>query len=128
MESALAAYPLGRIPYSDVLNAFSRRTDAEIDYFRAVVNYQRAIVQVHLRKGSLLDYDQVVFAECPWPGLAPHVDARGPLRRKIGHLIDHMLSRAGKPSITACGEAQTPRPTKDQGRDSATHPSPGPRE
>src|SRR6185436_9079926 len=70
VESALAAYPLGRIPYSDVLNAFSRRTDAEIDYFRAVVNYQRGIIQVELRKGSLLEYDQVVMAECPWPGLA----------------------------------------------------------
>jgi outer membrane protein TolC len=69
VESALAALPLGRIPYSDVLNAFARRAEAETDYFRAVVNYQRALVQVHLRKGSLLEHDEIYLAEALWPGI-----------------------------------------------------------
>ncbi len=94
VESALAAYPLGRIPYSDVLSAFSRRTDAEIDYFRAVVNYQRAIVQVHLRKGSLLEYDQVVLAECPWPGFAVAGHGSGLFRRRAERTLEHSLAGA----------------------------------
>jgi hypothetical protein len=112
VESALAAYPLGRIPYSDVLNAFARRTDAETDYFRAVVNYQRAIVQVHLRKGSLLDYDQVIFAECPWPGFkhSSHRDGlvgRGLL--KAERAIDHSLSlAASKPRLVAASDHERP--------------------
>jgi outer membrane protein TolC len=111
VESALAAYPLGRIPYSDVLNAFARRTDAETDYFRAVVNYQRAIVQVHLRKGSLLEYNQVVLAECPWPGSAVARHGGGLFRRQAERTIDPSLAQpAAQPSIIATPEHAPARP------------------
>jgi hypothetical protein len=97
VESALAAYPLARIPYSDVLNAFSRRTEAEINYFRAVVNYQRAIVQVHLRKGSLLEYDEVILAECPWPGFRVAQHGQGAFRRRAARSLERSFAQAAQP-------------------------------
>jgi hypothetical protein len=101
VQSALAAYPLGRIPYSDVLNAFSRRADAETDYFRAVVTYQRAIVQVHLRKGSLLEYNQVMLAESLWPDAPRAWRMLRLLRRAAEGPIDYALPEAAEAVSTA---------------------------
>jgi outer membrane protein TolC len=93
VESALAALPRGRIPYSDVLSAFARRAEAETDYFRALVNYQRAIVQVHLRKGSLLEHNEVYLAEAPYlpSAVSPHHGRRlfGRLQGRFNYSLAH---------------------------------------
>ena len=43
---------------------------AESDYYRNLVNYNKDIMTVHLRKGSLLEYNGVYLAEGPWPAKA----------------------------------------------------------
>ncbi len=60
---------------NDLLRAQQEFSQAESDYYRAVVNYNKAIAQVHFRKGSLLEYNGVYLAEGPWPGKA-YFDAR----------------------------------------------------
>jgi hypothetical protein len=55
---------------ADVLDARRREAVAEANYYRMLVNYQEAITQVHLRKGSLLEYNGVYLAEGPWPAKA----------------------------------------------------------
>ena len=57
-----------------LLDAQRRLADAEITYYRGLLEYTMAIKNVHLQKGSLLDYNEVYLSEGPWPGKA-HYDA-----------------------------------------------------
>lgn len=59
-----------------LLDAQRRLADAEVEYFRVVANYANAIKQVHLEKGSLLDYNEVFLSEGAWPAHAYHDAAR----------------------------------------------------
>ncbi|MEX0817968.1 MAG: TolC family protein [Pirellulaceae bacterium] len=57
-----------------LLDAQRRLADAETSYYRGLLEYSLAIKNVHLQKGSLLDYNEVYLSEGPWPGRA-HYDA-----------------------------------------------------
>ncbi|MFN0052594.1 MAG: TolC family protein [Planctomycetales bacterium] len=50
-----------------LLEAQRRQVDAEIQFYRALVEYELAIKNVHFEKGSLLEYNGVILAELPWP-------------------------------------------------------------
>lgn len=49
------------------LDAQRRLAEAETAYFRSVVEYQLAVKNVQVEKGTLLDYDEVHLNEGPWP-------------------------------------------------------------
>lgn len=55
------------VPIEFLLDAQRRRVDADIAYFRSVVEYNLALKNVHFEKGSLLDHNEVFLAEGPWP-------------------------------------------------------------
>jgi outer membrane protein TolC len=75
VKAVAAAYETGTITLDVLLNAQQQLAQAESDYYRALVNYNKSIAQVHYRKGSLLEYNGVYLAEGPWPGKA-YFDAR----------------------------------------------------
>jgi outer membrane protein TolC len=75
VEAVAAAYETGTITFDVLLTSQQRLAQAESDYYRSVINYNKAIMQVHYRKGSLLEYNGVYLAEGPWPGKA-YFDAR----------------------------------------------------
>ncbi|MGD0515927.1 MAG: TolC family protein [Thermoguttaceae bacterium] len=75
VDAVTAAYETGTITFDVLLSSQQRLAQAESDYFRSVINYNKAIMQVHYRKGSLLEYNGVYLAEGPWPGKA-YFDAR----------------------------------------------------
>ena len=75
VEAVAAAYETGTITLDVLLSSQQRLAQAESDYYRSVINYNKAIMQVHYRKGSLLEYNGVYLAEGPWPGKA-YFDAR----------------------------------------------------
>lgn len=56
----------GNIASDILLRAQARRSTAETDFFRAVVDYNKALANLEYRKGTLLEYDNVVLAEGPW--------------------------------------------------------------
>jgi len=97
-----------------VLDAQRRLAEAETAYYRSLVDHTIAIAQVHFRKGSLLEYNNVYLAEGPWPAKAyfdahrrarerdasvylnygytrPKVISRGPVQQHVG--------RAGGPMM-----------------------------
>jgi len=76
VEAVEAVYDSGRVTLDLLLEAQRRRSDAESAYYRTLVDYNRAIMHVHFRKGSLLEYNGVYLAEGPWPGKA-HFDSAG---------------------------------------------------
>jgi hypothetical protein len=95
VEAVQAAYDANTVTLDELLRAQSRRSEAESAYYRAVVDYNRSISQLHFRKGSLLEYNGVFLAEGPWPGKA-YFDAHRRARQRDASLyLDYGHSRPG---------------------------------
>jgi outer membrane protein TolC len=95
VEAVQAAYDANTVTLDELLRAQSRRADAESSYYRALVDYNRSIAQLHFRKGSLLEYNGVFLAEGPWPGKA-YFDAHRRARQRDASLyLDYGHSRPG---------------------------------
>ena len=63
------------------LDAQRRRAQAEIAFYTAVVEYNKSIALLHLRKGTILAYSGIEYQEGPWAGKA-YVDATEHARRR----------------------------------------------
>ena len=74
-----------------------------VAYYRSLVDYNRAIMNVHYRKGSLLDYDGVYLAEGPWPGKAYFDAMRQARKRDAGLYMDYGYTR---PNVVSQGPVQ----------------------
>ncbi len=95
VEAVQAAYDAGTVTLDQLLDAQRRRAEAESSYYRAIVDYNRSISQLHFRKGSLLEYNGVFLAEGPWPGKA-YFDAHRRARQRDASLyLDYGHSRPG---------------------------------
>ena len=81
-----AAVDAGTATLDMLLDAQRRLADAEIAYYRALVDYNVAILQVHFRKNSLLEYNGIQLAEGPWPAKA-YFDARKRARERDAALF-----------------------------------------
>ncbi|HQU41575.1 MAG: hypothetical protein B7Z73_05845 [Planctomycetia bacterium 21-64-5] len=93
VEAVKASYDVGTATLDMLLDAQRRLADAEIAYYRALIDYNVAILQVHYRKNSLLEYDGVYLAEGPWPAKA-YFDARKRAReRDSAHYINYGFTR-----------------------------------
>ena len=79
------AIDAGLITADDQLDAQRDLSEAEVRYFRALVEYNLAIKAVNLQKGALLDYCGVELSEGPWPRRA-YDDAREQARRRSAAL------------------------------------------
>jgi len=86
-----------------VLDAYRRKADAADSYHRSLTDYNLAIMQLHFRKGSLLEYDGVYLAEGPWPAKA-YFDARRRARaRDAAHYINYGFTQ---PKVLSQGPYQ----------------------
>jgi hypothetical protein len=91
-----------------LLEAQRRLAEAETAYFRSLVEYQLAVKNVQLEKGTLLEYNEVHLNEGVWPGKA-HQDAdRREWLRGDPQPVDEPLSRL--PTLRV-----TPPPASSQG-------------
>ncbi len=61
------------VDWDQLLESWRRVTDAEVQLHRSLVEYVMAVKNVHFEKGSLLDYNQIQFAEDCRAGLASSV-------------------------------------------------------
>ncbi|MHC4398983.1 MAG: TolC family protein [Planctomycetota bacterium] len=73
--------------------AQQRVADAEIAYYRSLVNYNLAVTQIHFRKGSLLEYNNVYLAEGPWPAKAYFDAVRRARARDASLYLDYGFTR-----------------------------------
>jgi outer membrane protein TolC len=87
-----------------VLDAQRRLALVERDYFRSLVDYNLAITAVHLRKGSLLEYNGVYLAEGPWPGKAYFDAERRAQARDASFYLDYGFTRPKVISRGAYGQ------------------------
>ena len=103
VDAVSSQYEAGQITVDLLLDAQRRRADAETAYYESLVNYNRAIMQVHYRKGSLLDYDSVFLAEGPWPGKAYFDALREARKRDAATYIDYGFTR---PNVISRGPVE----------------------
>ena len=100
VASVQALYDLDKITLDLVLDAQRRRAQAQIDYYRALCEYNKSVAVVHFRKGSLLEYNSIFLAEGPWPDKA-YWDALGQARqRDASYYMNYGWSR---PSVISQG-------------------------
>lgn len=93
VEAVEVSYEANRVTLDLLLDAQRRRSEAETAYYRSLVDYNLAILDVHFRKGSLLDYNGVFLAEGPWPGKA-YFDAMRRARKRDASLhLDYGFTR-----------------------------------
>jgi hypothetical protein len=85
VEVMQTQYDLGTVTIDRLLDAQRQLAQAESDYFRSVVDYNQSIVQFHLRRGTLLDYNGIELSEGPWPGKA-YFDAHRLARQRDASL------------------------------------------
>lgn len=78
-----------------LLNSYQLKTEAELAYYLALMEYNKAITMLHYRKGSLLEYDGVYLAEGPWPGKANFDAHRRARRRDASFYLDYGITRPG---------------------------------
>jgi outer membrane protein TolC len=98
-----AVYETGSATLDLLLDAQRRLADSESSYYRNLVDYNLSIRDVHLRKGSLLEYNNVYLAEGPWPGKA-YFDARKRAReRDAGLYINYGFTN---PRVMSRGKFQ----------------------
>lgn len=83
----------GRGSLDPVFDAQRRRSDARRAYYGVLAEYNKAIAEVHYRKGSLLEYNNIMLAEGPWPQKA-YWDAMGLARqRDASYYLDYGWTR-----------------------------------
>ena len=76
-----------------LLDAQRRKADASRGYFRSLADYALAIKNMHLRKGSLMDYAGVSLADGPWAGSYQDRAAGIERAKQTKPHIDYTLSR-----------------------------------
>ena len=95
VDSVDALYRGGKTTLDLVLDAQRRRASAQIDYYRALSEYNKSIAEVHFRKGSLLEYNNIHLAEGPWANKA-YWDALGHAReRDASYYLNYGYTRPG---------------------------------
>jgi outer membrane protein TolC len=103
VDAVKTSFENGQIAINVLLDAQRNLAQAESDYFRSVTNYAKSISQLHLRKGSLLEYNGVYLTEGPWPAKA-YFDARRRARSRSAALyLDYGFSR---PKVFSQGPIQ----------------------
>ena len=93
VDAVLIAYKQGTATVDLLLDAQRRLADADSAYFRTVVDYNLAIRNLHLRKGSLLDYNKINLAEGPWPNKAMFDALRRARERDASIYLDYGFTR-----------------------------------
>ncbi|MCY2975496.1 MAG: TolC family protein [Planctomycetota bacterium] len=96
----------------NLLRSQERRARAQQDYYRSVTEYNKSIVQVHLLKGSLLEYNNICLQEGPWAEKA-YWDAEGHAKRRdAARYMDYGASR---PRVISEGAYQQHTGTANDG-------------
>ena len=84
----------------ELLRAQQRRAQSQQEYYRAVCEYNKSIVMVHLMKGTLLDYNNVALTEGPWSDKA-NWDAHERARERDAALF--LPYGGSRPSVVSQG-------------------------
>ena len=100
-----SSFLINKTTLYEVLQAQQELADAETRYYRTVIDYNLAIVNLNYRKGSLLEYNGVTLAEGPWPNKDYFDSWRHARERDAGRYVNYaftspqVVSRGSYPQI-----------------------------
>jgi outer membrane protein TolC len=95
---------LEEILFDEFLRAQLRRADAQVAYYASLVDYNKSLVNLQYRKGTILEYNNIRLVEGPWNSEA-YLDAeRQHMDRAYGVDVSDKL-------ISLPEEFATPAPT-----------------
>ena len=83
------------------LDSQRRRAQAELAFYTAICEYNKVIALIHRRKGTILPYNGICFAEGPWPGKAYMDASENARRRGASRQVNYGWSR---PQVISRGE------------------------
>jgi len=66
MQAAMNEYEVERKDLTLVLQAQNRQTIADLAFYRSVIEYNKALAELQLRQGTLLEYNNVHLSERDW--------------------------------------------------------------
>ncbi len=105
VQARLAEYKGGRTPVNVVLQSQVRRAQAQIDYYRALSEYNKSINYVHYIKGTLLQHNSIELAEGCWNKKAYWDALERARERSAGRKFQYGVTR---PAVVREGEIQSP--------------------
>ena len=106
-----------------VLDAQRQAVDAESGYYRALVDYNLAILNVFYTRGTLLEHHRVALAESAWSEAA-QASAQKLARKLVERRLNFAMTRP--PRLTAGGAVGMHSPGKEQGSAAAHGDEQGP--
>ena len=106
-----------------VLDAQRQAVDAESGYYRALVDYNLAILNVFYTRGTLLEHHRVALAESAWSDAA-QASAQKLARKLVERRLNFAMTRP--PRLTAGGAAGIHSSGKEQGSAAAHGDEQGP--
>lgn len=89
------AYEAETTTLDQVLQSQRRQSEAETGYYSSVVDYNLAIMTLHYRKGSLLEFNNVCLSEGEWPAKAYFDAKRRARERDAGHYFNYGYTLPG---------------------------------
>ena len=124
VDSAVALYRGGKTTLDQVLQSQRRHAQAQTDYYRALGSYSKAIADVHYRKGSLLNYNDIHLSEGQWPDKAYDDAMERARQRDAGRYMDYGFTRPGVISSGVASEEDVNLDPKPQTADPDVHEKP----
>jgi len=113
VQARLAEYQGGRTPVNVVLQSQLRRAQAQIDYYRALAEYNKSINYVHYLRGTLLQHNNIEIAEGPWQSKAYWDALERARERSAGRKWQYGVSR---PEVVRQGPIADPQTAAAGGR------------
>ena len=105
VDARLVQYREGTSPVNVVLQSQQRRAEAQISYYRALVEYNKSINYVDYLRGTLLVNSNITLREGPWNSKA-YCDALERAReRAAGYQLQYGVTR---PGVVRTGPVQAP--------------------
>ena len=99
VEAVENAYEAETVTLDQLLQAQRRQSEAETGYYSSVIDYNLAIMTLHYRKGSLLEFNNICLSESEWPAKA-YFDAKRRARERdaglyfnYGYTVPGVVSR-----------------------------------
>jgi len=148
VRSATVLHERGKENLDIVLDAQRRLAQSQLDFYRALNDYNKSIAEVHFRKGSLMEFNGISLAEGPWPDKAywdalgharerdasyylnygwtrPSVVSRGPVDQGTGGIpSEPWIDGVGLPAERIPTPSPTPSPTPAEGDERAAPAEP----
>jgi outer membrane protein TolC len=95
VEAVRNAFEAETVTLDQLLQAQRRQSEAETGYYSSVVDYNLAIMTLHYRKGSLLEFNNVCLSESEWPAKAYFDAKRRASERDAGHYFNYGYTMPG---------------------------------